>query len=316
MAHSVSPWPKALDVTAYNIEQIDTLDIGDNGALEGMDLMSPYVWREEDRCYRLLFRAVPRPLRTKSPTGLIFCGRSSDGIHFEIEGEAVIRPGPDPGDAGGCEDPTLVRDDTAGDYRVYYTGVDAAHAQGSLLVAEGPDVRHLQKRASTLKAPPGAGNIKEATLVQTASGDWRLFFEYAAHDASRVGIASGPTLDGPWTILADPFTVREDSWDNWHLSTGPIASYPDHDPVMFYNGATLDARWRIGWISFDRAFAKVTARGLEPLLVPPPPRHRAATDIAFAASSIVENDAISLYYSLEDRTLRRAIINVSERVLP
>ena len=186
-------------MTVYNIEQIDTLDLSNDGALQGMDLMSPYVWREDSH-YRLLFRAVPRPLRTKSPTGLIFCGRSSDGIHFEIEDEAVIRPGPDPGDAGGCEDPTLVRDDTAGDYRVYYTGVDAARAQGSLLVAKGPDVRHLKKRASTLKAPPGAGNIKEATLVQTASGDWRLFFEYAAHDASRVGgspVVPALTVPGP-----------------------------------------------------------------------------------------------------------------------
>ena len=84
----------------------------------------------------------------------------------------------------------------------------------------------------------------------------------------------------------------------------------DRDPVMFYNGATVDARWRIGWISFDPEFTRVTGRGVEPMLVPPPPTDRAATDIAFAASCIVEDEQISLYYSLEDRLLRRARVQV------
>ena len=79
---------------------------------------------------------------------------------------------------------------------------------------------------------------------------------------------------------------------------------------MFYNGATVDARWRIGWIAFDRDFTRVAARGLEPLLIPPPPIDRAATDIAFAASALIEGDAINLYYSLEDRMLSRAIVRV------
>ena len=159
-----------------------------------------------------------------------------------------------------------------------------------------------------MKAPPGEGNIKEATLARTAAGDWRLFYEYAANEASRVGVASGPSATGPWTVLSDPFGIREDSWDNWHLSTGPIVQRAGDDPVMFYNGATHDARWRIGWISFDADFTRVTGRGLEPLLLPPPAKDRQATDIAFAASTIVESDGIALYYSLEDRMLRRAMI--------
>jgi hypothetical protein len=47
---------------------------------------------------------------------------------------------------------------------------------------------------------------------------------------------------------------------------------------------------------------------LEPLLVPPPALSREATDIAFAASTVAEGDRIALYYSLEDRMLRRALI--------
>ena len=121
-------------------------------------------------------------------------------------------------------------------------------------------------------------------------------------------MAGGPTVEGPWTVLPDPFGIRADSWDNWHLSTGPIIATDGGDPVMFYNGATADARWRIGWISFDRDYGRVTGRGLEPLIVPPPPQARDATDIAFAASTVTEGDRIGLYYSLEDRILRRAMV--------
>jgi hypothetical protein len=122
-------------------------------------------------------------------------------------------------------------------------------------------------------------------------------------------MAIGPTMEGPWTVTEDPFTIRERSWDNWHLSTGPIVQREGHDPVMFYNGATVDARWRIGWITFSPDFSKVTGRGVEPLLMPPPASDRTATDIAFASSCLVEEGGVYLYYSLEDRVLRRALVH-------
>jgi predicted GH43/DUF377 family glycosyl hydrolase len=295
-------------MTTYAIEQIDEVTLASGSALAGMDLMSPYVWREGSR-YRLMVRRVPRPFLPDSPTGEICSGASDDGLTFDMDMKPSILPGPDAFDAGGCEDPTVLMNEGGG-YSVFYTGVDAARRQGALLVARGPDLIHLTKQEVMLRAPPGEGNIKEATLVQTPSGDWRLFYEYAANDASRVGMAIGPSPHGPWTLAPNPFGIREDSWDNWHLSTGPVVTIEGHDPVMFYNGATADARWRIGWISFDAGFTRVTGRGLEPLLVPPPAVDRAATDIAFAASCVVVDGQISLYYSLEDRKLCRARVQV------
>ncbi|MGZ3266690.1 MAG: glycosidase, partial [Croceibacterium sp.] len=149
---------------------------------------------------------------------------------------------------------------------------------------------------------------KEATLVQTSKGLWRLFYEYAHENASRVGLAREHKAGGPWQPLPVPFTIREDSWDNWHLSTGPVVQQPGFDPVMFYNGATIDARWRIGWISFDADYTRVTGRCVEPMLVPPPAAERSAADMAFAASTVIEGDMIALYFSLEDSTLRRAMV--------
>src|SRR3546814_19700859 len=75
---------------------------------------------------------------------------------------------------------------------------------------------------------------------------------------------------------------------------------------MFYNGATRDARWRIGWVAFDRDCRRVLDLGIEPLIIPPPVDDRTATDNAFAASVLVRDSAIWLYYSLEDRRIAPA----------
>lgn len=293
-------------MVAYAVEQLDDVALTGGPLDRKLDLMSPFVWMEGGN-YRIMVRGVPWPLGPDDPTGLIGAGSSKDGLTFTMDDRLAITPGPGPFDLGGCEDPTvqLLPD---GHYLVYYTGVDAARSQGSMILAAGPSLHELVKTELVIKAPAGEGNIKEATLAQTSSGEWRLFYEYAAHEASRIGMASGPAPDGPWTVLPDPFGIREDSWDNWHLSTGPMYQVAGQDPVMFYNGATHDARWRIGWITFDADFTRVTGRGLEPLLVPPPPTHRDSTDIAFAASTVQVGEQIALYYSLEDRMLRRALV--------
>lgn len=291
---------------SYVVEQLDEVVLTGGPLSHTVDLMSPFVWREHDT-YRIMVRAVPDPLRPGDPTGVIVAGRGGDGLTFALADHLALAPGPGDEDAGGCEDPTVfVRDD--GGYLVYFTGVDATRRQGSLLLVAGPTLDALEAKKLVLKAPPDEGNIKEATLARAADGSWRLFYEYAAGGASRIGMAAGPSPAGPWHNLPDPFGIREDSWDNWHLSTGPIIQLAGHDPVMFYNGATHDARWRIGWVSFDAGFTHVTGRGIEPMLVPPPPVDRTSTDIAFAASTVTEGDRIALYFSLEDRKLRRALV--------
>jgi predicted GH43/DUF377 family glycosyl hydrolase len=297
----------ALDfaVDAIDVVQLDIARAPD-GLLAGHDLMSPYVWPAEGRL-RLLVRVLKNPLEPADPTGLIYKGESDDGLFFTMDREPVIAPGRDFVDAGGVEDPTVVIGDEP-HLMVFYTGVDAKREQGSLLVATGPDLKHLTKDKVLLKAPEGEGNIKEATVVQGADGRYRMFYEYAKDRASRIGLAVADKLMGPWDVVEDPFTVREKLWDNWHLSTGPILAREGQPPVMFYNGATADARWRIGWIAFDENYTRVVDRCLEPLLVPPPPKERAGIDIAFAASCLDRAPDIHLYYSLEDRLLRRALV--------
>ena len=294
-------------MVAYVVERVDAVWLIAGEPLKSMDWMSPFVWLGNDRKLWMMMRGVPNPLSYEDPTGLIWCGSSGDGLTFEMDPRPVIVPGPESIDFGGVEDPTVVQTDDG--IMVFYTGVQANRRQGSLLLATGPDPYQLTKREVVLKAPEGEGNFKEATLYQAPDGSWRLFYEYARDEASRIGMARADDLDGEWTAMEDIFPVREDSWDNWHLSPGPIVHAPGRDPVMFYSGATHDARWRIGWITFDRDCECIIERGVEPLLMPPPATDRTATDIAFAASAVLQEDGlIHLYYSLEDRLISRAVV--------
>jgi predicted GH43/DUF377 family glycosyl hydrolase len=294
-------------MATYAVERLDSVWLIAAEPLKSMDWMSPYVWVGADKKLWMMMRGVPNPLAYEDPTGVIWCGSSDDGLTFHMDSKPVIEPGPDSIDFGGVEDPTVVQ--TSDGLMVFYTGVFANRRQGSLLLASGPDPYHLAKREVVLEAPEGEGNFKEATLLQAPDGSWRLFYEYARDEASRIGVARSDRLDGEWEAMEDILPVRADSWDNWHLSPGPIIQQEGRDPVMFYNGATHDARWRIGWASFDPDCQCITARGIEPLLVPAPATDRTATDMAFAGSAVLQQDGtIHLYYSLEDRLISRAVV--------
>jgi len=289
----------------FNVEDMEDVTLIGPAALCERDFMSPYIWQDPNGRLGVMVRAVPRPDQPRSDTGQIWAGWSDDGVTFEMLDKPSIVGSPDEKDAGGVEDPTVVlRHD--GTYVVYYTGVAADMAHGELFYAVGRSIDQLTKAGVALASTKTMGNTKEATVNRTRDGDWRLFYEYAAEDASRVGLAIGPEIDGPWEEKPTPFMPREGGWDNWHLSTGPMLMDRADQPVMFYNGATRDARWRIGWIAFDAKCQRVTDRCVQPLITPPPVDDRTATDIAFAASVIKQGDDIWLYFSLEDRRLARA----------
>lgn len=293
----------------FNVEALEQIVIDGPPPLMARDFMSPYVWQEDDGRFGILLRAVPKPGAETTDTGIVWGGWSKDGRTFTMLPEPSIVPGPGDEDIGGIEDPTVERLEDG--YAVYYTGVLGDHAHGQMFYAEGPSLDRLTKTGVALASSKSEGNTKEATVQRTSDGEWRLFYEYAADDASRVGLATGRSVAGPWTEQPTPFMPREDSWDNWHLSTGPLLMDNPQRPVMFYNGATRDARWRIGWVAFDADCSRVIDRGLMPLVTPPPEADRTATDIAFAASVVCVEGQIWLYYSLADKKLARALVRRS-----
>jgi beta-1,2-mannobiose phosphorylase / 1,2-beta-oligomannan phosphorylase len=226
-------------------------------------------------------------------------------LTFTMDRTPAIAPGPSSDDHDGCEDPTVAV--TPDGCYVYYTGWNQSEKRGMLMLASGPTLEGLQKHGVALPSTAAHRNPKEATIVRAEDGTWRLFFAFAANDASMIGVASSPSVDGPWTVGTVPFAARSGSWDDWHLSTGPITVGPNSLPVMFYNGATKDAKWRIGWVMFDRSYRSIVARCTHPVIVPPKPAGD-ETDIAFAASAIHAGDDVWLYYSIADKTMKRAVL--------
>jgi predicted GH43/DUF377 family glycosyl hydrolase len=273
--------------------------------LSGMYTLSPFVWQDGGR-WEALIRAVPR--RDDDPAqkiARVYYGRSADGLRFVMDDRPCLAPGPGAEDRDGCEDPTVAI--WEGVYYVYYSGWNQAEGAGRLLLASGPDPRRLEKRGVLLDSSAEAANPKEATIVRVADGTWRLFFEYAAGGASKIGLASAPDVDGPWTVRPPLFDARPGRWDDWHLSTGPILLSDMGRPVMFYNGATRDAHWRIGWVAFDAGYTRVVARSDDPVITPSD-LAEGYTDIAFAASAVESSGTISLYYSIADRDMYRATL--------
>jgi predicted GH43/DUF377 family glycosyl hydrolase len=296
----------------FNVERITPIRVEAKGSLKGRDLMSPFVWELPRGSIHILLRGVPDVDDPEAEgTGSIYYGTSSDGIHFTMDAEPVLAPDSDPGspDHGGCEDPTVLHSN--GQFVVYYTGVERTHTHGVMLYATGPDMHHLTKRGIAHRSSKKEGNVKEATIAHTPEGKWRLFYEYAYNQASRIGLALGESMTGPWHERESPIEPRKDRWDNWHLSTGPMLRNDPDQPVMFYNGATKDARWRIGWAIFDRDCQNVVYRCIQPLITPTPPNHRSDTDIAFAASVLDKGEFAHLYYSVNDREVYMALIRRS-----
>jgi len=103
------------------------------------------------------------------------------------------------------------------------------------------------------------------------------------------------------------FGPRTDRFDNWHLSTGPMILTDPNHPVMFYNGATKEAVWSVGWIVFDIAHDRVLDRCEEPLIVSPTTYK--GRRMAFAASLIERRATIDLYVSFNDHSCHRVAVD-------
>ena len=275
--------------------------------LANMYVLSPFVWHDGKQ-FHMLVRAVPR--RDDEPRlkmAEIWHGVSEDGHHFDMDVAPTIFPGPDLVDLDGCEDPTVYVDQQI--VRVWYTGYNAQQKIGRLLLARGPDVAKLAKAGLAIDSTPAFTNPKEATVAAVGPGHWRIYFEYARDGASLIGQAGADDLDGPWREVApSPLLPRADHWDGWHLSPGPIVGERTEQPTMFYNGATRDAHWRIGWAMFDPGLTRLVDRSEEPLVEPQGAISGGATDIAFAASAVERDGSVLLYFSQSDQDLRRAVL--------
>jgi len=291
-------------VPTLEVTRQEELGLERSAALEADFVLSPYVWQAADT-YEMLVRVVNRNDDPEKKVARIHRAMSADGLRFTMDDTPVVAPGPDERDDGGCEDPTVVLCDSG--YDVYYSGYSRRSRASTLLLANGSALEALVKRGPVLPHDSAFANAKEASVVRCDDG-YRLFFEYSRDEASRIGCATSESSHGPWRYVDCEIDPRPNSWDAWHLSPGPIIATATGTKLMFYNGATRDAHWRIGWVELDPQCRHVTARTGAPLVVPPP-TDGDRTDIAFLASVVEVRDALWLYYAIGDRQLMRAQVS-------
>ena len=293
-------------IAGFEVERIDDVVLDGPAELLARNLMSPFAWQVEGEAgLHVLVRAVPADKDAqKEESGRIWYGVSgSDGLVFRMHDAPILVPGAQD-DQHGCEDPTVVK--VSDGYVVYYTGVDGNH-NGHMLHATGPDMLNLTKRGIALQNSKSEKNTKEATLLRS-DDRWRLLYEYAHDGHSLISLTDGDGPAGPWDEQPDPFGIRPGHWDGFHLSTGPLLRSDPDQPVMFYNGATEDTDWGIGWAALTPDLRSVVARGDEPVIGPPAEKGEQGRDIAFAASLIEQEGTIWLYYSRNDCQLKRATL--------
>jgi predicted GH43/DUF377 family glycosyl hydrolase len=176
-------------------------------------------------------------------------------------------------------------------------------------MSKGKTIHTLQYDCEALISHENYRNPKEATVAQLKNKQWALFFEFARDGRSRLGKSGSAKPEGPWRIDEEFLKARDNSWDSYHLSTGPMLQDSKNETVMFYNGANPQAHWRIGWVTMDDN-GHIKQRCKEALITPPPNK-AGKVDIAFAASAILQTDnTIWLYYSREDKQPLRAIIKI------
>ena len=88
---------------------------------------------------------------------------------------------------------------------------------------------------------------------------------------------------------------------------GDLMFWVDEDAwIIFYNGATPEAVWSIGWMLFDQGSFEIIARSEQPLIAPP--GIDSDRNIAFAASCVIVAGDLHLYFSYNDRSLQRAVV--------
>ena len=163
------------------------------------------------------------------------------------------------------------------------------------------------KTGVAVDSTPAFANPKEAAIGPIRGGGAAMFFEYSRDDASAIGRVEADGLDGPWRDRTEAsLTARAGHWDDWHMSPGPIIDGGTDEPTMFYNGGTRDAKWRIGWATFDAALTKVVARSDDPLITPGDDLSDEDNNIVFAASAVTTDDEVLLYFSQADKHLRVA----------
>ncbi|MBP6750915.1 MAG: hypothetical protein KA144_14875 [Xanthomonadaceae bacterium] len=187
----------------------------------------------------------------KNPSHLSLA-RSKDGLHFRLDPTPLLSPEPDGLDDHGITSSTVIHDDDG--WRMVYTGWclepkrcprTTTGRYTALRGATSPDGIHWTRKPGTLiddSALPAwsSSGIAETHVVRASETEWLLLFTALNGDAPKsLGIATGPSPFGPWSIAPKPLLRGED-----------IAAWADKGPVAPH-GLVENGRLRVWYAGED-----------------------------------------------------------------
>lgn len=191
--------------------------------------------------------------------------RSQDGLHFRLDPTPLLSPEPGGLDDHGITSPTVMHDTNG--WSMVYTGWclepkrcprAASGRYTALRGATSSDGIHWTRKAGMLigdSALPAwsSSGIAETHVVRASDIEWLLLFTALAGDAPKsIGIATGPSPFGPWSIAQKPLLRGEDIAE-W-ADKGPVAPHGivEHGRLrVWYAGeGSKGPAFRIGYAEF------------------------------------------------------------------
>ncbi len=238
--------------------------------------------------------------------------RSSDGIHFEVEGLPALSPGTTY-EGFGIEDPRITLLD--GTYWINYTAV-SKHGIATAL-ASTTDFRSFE-RHGVIFPPPN----RDVTIFPEKIGG-----RYAAlHRPMPEGLgqpsiwlASSPDLIS-WGNHCLVATARPGEWDDVKIGGGAVpfrvrAGNGDAWLAVYHGVTASPAAYSLGALLLDiHDPGKVLARSREPILKPQAAYEREGFfgEVVFTCGLLAEGDLVRIYYGGADAVMAVADLSLAE----
>lgn len=238
--------------------------------------------------------------------------RSSDGIHFEVDGLPTLTAGTEY-ESYGIEDPRITLLD--GTYWINYTAVSEYGISTAL--ASTKDFRHFERHGIIFPPP----NRDVAIFPEKIGGRYMALHRPMPEGLGQAAIWVASSSDlfswGNHRIVA---TAREGSWDDAKIGGGavPLRVHAGRQDAWLavYHGVTRSpATYSLGALLLDlHDPARVIARSREPILRPEAPYEREGFfgSVVFTCGLLAEGDLVRIYYGAADGVTAVADLSLAE----
>lgn len=238
--------------------------------------------------------------------------RSTDGIHFEVEGlPALVASNAYEG--FGLEDPRITQLDDV--YWITYTAV-SNYGIGTGL-ASTKDFRTFERHGIIF--PPPNRNV--TIFPEKIGGQYAALHRPMPEGLGQHSIWTARSLDlkswGSHRLVATP---RESGWDDTKVGGGAVPFKVHHDKedgwLAIYHGVTGNPPiYSLGALLLNRYDpSKVRARSREPILIPEAPYELEGFfgKVVFTCGALNDGDLVRVYYGAADGVVAVADLSLQE----